>query len=82
MLILTRRMGERLLIGDEIKISVLGKKGKQIRIGIEAPREVQVYRQEIYDRIKQRSVCETTADEAPAKEAVVDEVAVGGTAKG
>lgn len=82
MLILTRRMGERLLIGDEIKISVLGKKGKQIRIGIEAPREVQVYRQEIYDRIKQRNADEPIADDVPAKEAVVEEVAVVGTAKG
>lgn len=82
MLILTRRMGERLLIGDEIKISVLGKKGKQIRIGIEAPREVQVYRQEIYDRIKQRNACDAIADDVPAKEAVVEEAAVVGTVKG
>ncbi len=52
MLILTRRIGERLLIGDEITISVLGKKGSQIRVGIEAPREVAVHREEIYERIK------------------------------
>jgi len=52
MLILTRRMGEKLFIGDEITVSVLGKKGSQVRVGIEAPREVAVHREEIYERIK------------------------------
>ena len=52
MLILTRRMGEKLIIGDDIMVSVLGKKGGQIRVGIEAPREVAVHREEIYRRIK------------------------------
>ena len=52
MLILTRRMGEKLLIGDDIMVSVLGRKGGQIRVGIEAPKEVAVHREEIYRRIK------------------------------
>jgi len=52
MLILTRRVGEALMIGDDISISVLGVKGNQVRIGIDAPREVAVHREEIFNRIK------------------------------
>lgn len=55
MLILTRRIGESLNIGDEIKITLLGIKGNQVRIGIEAPRDVQVHREEIYDKIKRET---------------------------
>ncbi|MEO5377467.1 MAG: carbon storage regulator CsrA [Magnetococcus sp. DMHC-6] len=55
MLILTRRIGESLNIGDEIKITLLGIKGNQVRIGIEAPRTVQVHREEIYDKIKRET---------------------------
>ena len=52
MLILTRRVGEALMIGDDISISVLGVKGNQVRIGIDAPKEVAVHREEIFRRIK------------------------------
>lgn len=55
MLILTRRVGESLNIGDSIKITLLGIKGNQIRVGIEAPREVEVHREEIYDKIKRET---------------------------
>lgn len=52
MLILTRRPHERIMVGDNIEISVLGVVGNQVRIGINAPRETQVHREEIYRRIK------------------------------
>ena len=52
MLILTRRISESIIIGDDVKITVLGVKGNQVRIGIDAPKNVSVHREEIYDRIK------------------------------
>ena len=53
MLILTRRIGETLIIGDDVNITVLGVKGNQVRLGINAPKDVSVHREEIYLRIKQ-----------------------------
>lgn len=53
MLILTRRVGETLMIGEDITVTVLGVKGNQVRVGIEAPKSVAVHRQEIYERIKE-----------------------------
>jgi len=52
MLILTRRVGETLMIGDEVTVTVLGVKGNQVRIGVNAPKTVAVHREEIYERIK------------------------------
>jgi len=52
MLILTRRVGESLIIGDDVVVNILGVKGNQVRIGVDAPKEVPVHREEIYDRIQ------------------------------
>ncbi|ETX10118.1 carbon storage regulator [Marinomonas ushuaiensis DSM 15871] len=52
MLILTRRVGETLMVGDEVSVTVLGVKGNQVRIGINAPKDVSVHREEIYLRIQ------------------------------
>ena len=52
MLILTRRIGETLVVGDEVTVTVLGVKGNQVRLGVNAPKDVAVHREEIYERIQ------------------------------
>jgi len=55
MLILTRRVGETLMIGDDVTVTVLGVKGNQVRIGVNAPKDVAVHREEIYERIRKEN---------------------------
>jgi len=62
MLILTRRVGETVMIGDDVTVTVLGVKGNQVRIGVNAPKDVAVHREEIYERIRQESEGDTSAD--------------------
>jgi len=64
MLILTRRVGESLMIGDNVNVTVLGIRGNQVRIGVNAPKDVPVHREEIYERIQQeKSGNDTPSDE-------------------
>lgn len=69
MLILTRRVGETVMIGDDVTITVLGVKGNQVRVGINAPKSVAVHREEIYERIKREQQADLAekpkADYAP-----------------
>ncbi|MCU7836598.1 MAG: carbon storage regulator CsrA [gamma proteobacterium symbiont of Taylorina sp.] len=63
MLILTRRVGETLIIGDDVSITVLGVKGNQVRVGINAPKDVSVHREEIYDRIQNEKTSDDDSED-------------------
>lgn len=64
MLILTRRVGESLMIGDEVNVTVLGIRGNQVRIGVDAPKDIAVHRQEIYERIQNEKVDGVPSEES------------------
>ena len=67
MLILTRRVGETVMIGDDVTITVLGVKGNQVRVGINAPKHVAVHREEIYERIKLEQQSDEVEKPKPAE---------------
>ena len=67
MLILTRRVGETVMIGDDVTITVLGVKGNQVRVGINAPKHVAVHREEIYERIKREQQSDEVEEPKPAE---------------
>ncbi len=80
MLILTRRVGETLKVGNDVDVTVLGVKGNQIRIGIKAPKNVAVHREEIFDRIQREAELAQRSDQsrgsAPQAEPPADEASV------
>ncbi len=70
MLILTRRVGETLMIGDEVTVTILGVKGNQVRVGVNAPRDVAVHREEIYERIKREQAEQGTRQDESESDAL------------
>lgn len=68
MLILTRRISESVIIGDDVKVTVLGVKGNQVRLGIDAPKEISVHREEIYERIQSEKGHGQTGEQAPVED--------------
>jgi len=65
MLVLTRRLGEAITIGENVKIVVVDIDGNQVKLGIEAPREIEIYREELYERIKGRSFITPSSKKKP-----------------
>ena len=63
MLILTRGLGESLMIGDNTSVTVLSVRGTQVRLGIDAPKDVTIHREEIYEKIKQKQASDSTTDD-------------------
>jgi len=68
MLILTRRVGETVMIGNEVTVTVLGVKGNQVRIGVNAPKDVAVHREEIYERIKREQHTDEVSEKPKPQE--------------
>jgi len=68
MLILTRRVGESVMIGEDVTVTVLGVKGNQVRVGIDAPKTVAVHREEIYERIKREQQGEPSGESESSAE--------------
>jgi carbon storage regulator len=73
MLILTRRVGETVMIGNEVTVTVLGVKGNQVRIGVNAPKDVAVHREEIYERIKREEDQESRSGAGAPVTKIVDD---------
>ena len=69
MLVITRRLGESINIGDNIKITVVDIDGKQVKIGIEAPKDIAIFREEVYERIKQENIRAANASTDELKKA-------------
>jgi len=72
MLILTRRVGETVVIGNDVDVTVLGVKGNQVRLGVKAPKEIPVHREEIYERICREKKTNGSGGEVGVQEAVND----------
>lgn len=68
MLILTRKVGESLMIGDNVTVTVLGIRGNQVRVGVDAPKEIAVHREEIYERIQREKAGQSESADQSLKE--------------